>query len=120
MYRDSEIGVVFHHGVLSRSTFPVRVAQLLSILFAVVYAALGARFLLRYVQAPSSPFVLWVDRLTDRVYVPLRALVPDGSDRAGHPLAWSLLLAIAACALAQWCVIAFLRDVSRPRLDLEE
>jgi uncharacterized protein YggT (Ycf19 family) len=119
MYRDSEIGVVFHHGVLSRSAFPLRVAQLLNVLFALAYGALATRFLLHYVQVSSSPFVAWLARVTDPVYVPLRALVADGKDPAGHPVAWALLIAIGAFAVVQLCIISLLRGLSRPRLELD-
>ncbi len=60
MYRDSEIGVFFHHGVLARSAFPLRLAQIVSALFSLAYAALVTRFLLIYVQAGPSPFSGWV------------------------------------------------------------
>jgi hypothetical protein len=116
MYRDSEIGVIFHHGVLSRSALSVRVAQLVSFLFALVYGLLVARFLFVYVQASPSPFVLWVGKTTDVVYLPLRQLLADGRDPAGHPLAWSILLVIAACAVVQWSVVSWLREIARPKL----
>jgi uncharacterized protein YggT (Ycf19 family) len=117
MYRDSEIGVVFHHGVLSRSAFALRLAQLVSALFVLVYGVLVARFLLVYVQAAQSPFVYWVDRVTDPAYRPIRLLVANGRDAAGHPVAWAILLAIAACAVVQWSLVAMLRGVGRPRLE---
>ena len=117
MYRDSEIGVVFHHGVLSRSAFPLRLAQVLSVLFSLVYGALVARFLLLYVQARPSPFEHWVATITNFAYVPLRELFKDGRDAAGHPVAWSLLVAVAACAVLQWSLIRVLREVARPRLE---
>src|SRR5450432_329752 len=110
MYRDSEIGVVFHHGVLSRSAFPLRLAQLVSFLFSLVYGLLVTRFLLVYVQAGPSPFVLWVTRATDLVCLPLRHVFADGKDPAGHPVAWAILLLIAAFAVVQWGVVSWLRD----------
>ena len=117
MYRDSEIGVFFHHGVLARSAFPLRVAQAVNVLFALAYGALMARFLLVYVQARPSPVGQWIARVTDVVYLPIRTLIADGHDRAGHPVAWALLLAIGALALVQWAAIAWLRDVARPKLE---
>jgi putative effector of murein hydrolase LrgA (UPF0299 family) len=120
MYRDSEIGVVFHHGVLSRSAFPLRLAQVVSVLFSLVYAALVTRFLLVYVQAGPSPFAQWVAKATNVVYLPLRSVFADGHDSAGHPVAWAILLVIAAGAVVQWSVVSWLREVARPKLELEE
>jgi uncharacterized protein YggT (Ycf19 family) len=119
MYRDSEIGVVFHHGVLSRSAFPLRLAQALSVLFSLVYGVLVARFLLEYVQAGPSPFVLAVARITDYVYLPLRHFFANGHDPAGHPVAWSIVVAIGAIAVVQWSIIRVLRAAARPRLEVE-
>ncbi|MGO8992720.1 MAG: hypothetical protein ACLQVI_05295 [Polyangiaceae bacterium] len=117
MYRDSEIGVIFHHGVLSRSAFPLRLAQGVSFLFSLVYAALATRFLLEYVQAPASRFGYWVGRVTDVAYVPLRVFFRTGHDPAGHPVAWALLVAIVAFAVVQWSLVSWLRDVARPTLE---
>jgi hypothetical protein len=117
MYRDSEIGVFFHHGVLARSAFPIRLAQIVSFLFSVAYAALGARFLLIYVQARPTQLGEWLAKGTDFLYVPLRAVIHNGHDRAGHPVAWALLAAIAAGAVVQLCLVSWLRRAARPRLD---
>jgi hypothetical protein len=114
MYRDSEIGVVFHHGVLSRSAFPLRMAQLISFLFSLAYAALITRFVLMYAEAPASHFVYWLGKITNVVYLPLHAFIADGHDPAGHPIAWSLLVAIGACIVVQWSIVSWLRDVARP------
>jgi uncharacterized protein YggT (Ycf19 family) len=116
MYRDSELGVVFHHGVLSRSAFPLRVAQLVSILFSLAYAALITRFVLLYAAAPASQFMYWLGKVTNVVYVPLHAFIADGHDPAGHLIAWSLLAAIAVCAIVQFFLVSWLRDVARPGL----
>jgi hypothetical protein len=115
MYRDSEIGVFFHHGVLARSSFPIRLAQVVTALFTVAYAALVARFLLVYVQAGSSPFAAWLATVTNVVYLPIRALVRDGHDPAGHPVAWALLVVIALAAVVQVLLVTWLRGVTRPR-----
>jgi uncharacterized protein YggT (Ycf19 family) len=118
MYRDSEIGVVFHNGVLTRSAFALRVIQVLSVAFSLVYALLAARFLFEYVAAPAVPFVQFIREWTDAVYQPLRAVVANGHDRAGHPIAWALVIAFAACALLQIGVVASLRRVARPRIEV--
>jgi hypothetical protein len=117
MYRDSEIGVVFHHGVLTRSPFALRLIQLISLLFAGVYALLGARLLIEYVRAPSVPFVQWISEWTNRVYLPLRAFIPNGHDRAGHPIAWAVLAAIAAFAIVHALLVGSLRRLARPRIE---
>jgi hypothetical protein len=114
MYRDSEIGVIFHHGVLARHAFPLRVAQVLNVLFTVVYAALTTRFLLLYVDAGPSPFAQWVARITDVAYLPLHELFPTKHDPAGHPLAWAIVVAIGVIAVLQWSLVSWLRDVARP------
>ena len=115
MYRDSEIGVVFHHGVLTRSAVPLRLIQLLNVVFTLVYALLTTRFLLDYVSAPPVPFVEWIAVCTNPIYLPLRAVFPNGHDPAGHPLAWSLLLLGVACALLQGVLVKLLQRAAPPR-----
>ncbi len=117
MYRDSEIGVVFHHGVLSRSPSAMRLTQLATVLFSIVYALLATRFLLEYVRAPASPFVAWVERVTNVVYVPLHAFIANGQDPAGHPIAWAVLVAIAGFAVLQASLVSWLRRIARPRIE---
>ena len=46
----------------------------------------------------------------------LCALFAAGHDPAGHPIAWSLLVAIAACAIVQFFLVSWLREVARPGL----
>lgn len=120
MYRDSEIGVVFHHGVLTRSVFVLRLIQLLTLAFAAAYALLITRFLVEYIAAPSVPFVEWIRMVTDRVYLPLRAFIATGHDRAGHPIAWALLAALGATAIVQMLLTTSLRRIARPRLGHDE
>jgi uncharacterized protein YggT (Ycf19 family) len=114
MYRDHELGVVFHHGVLARSAVPLRLAQVVRVPFALVYVVLATRFVLEYVGARPSVFAQWVARLTNPLFIPLRGLFATGHDPAGHPVAWSLLVAIGACAVVQWVLVSWLRDVARP------
>jgi hypothetical protein len=120
MYRDTEIGLVFHHGVLARHSLPLRLAQVVGALFSLVYAVLFTRFLLIYVQAGASPFVQWVAKATDVVYVPLRQVLANGKDAAGHPIAWSLLALMAVLAVAQWSLVSWLREVARPGIPRED
>jgi len=85
MYRDSELGVVFHNGVLTRSVFALRVIQLVSLAFCLVYALLAARFLFVYTAAPAVPFVQFVSEWTDKVYQPLLAVFGNGHDPRRAP-----------------------------------
>jgi hypothetical protein len=117
MYRDTELGVVFHQGVLSRSPFAMRMTQVANFLFTLVYLLLGARFVAEYVRAPVVPLVAWLDRATDVVYVPLRQHLANGHDAAGHPLAWAILAALATAGLVHRAVVSLLRNVARPRED---
>jgi uncharacterized protein YggT (Ycf19 family) len=120
MYKDHELGVVFHHGVLARHPFPLRLAQVLNVLFTAVYALLATRFLLVYVQAAPSPFAYWVARATDPVYVPLRELFKNGHDAAGHPLAWALVITMLALVAVQWSLVSWLREVARPGIPVDD
>ena len=117
MYQDRELGVVFHHGVLTRSVFVLRLIQLLTLAFSAAYALLLTRFVVEYTAAPPVPFVEWIRMITDRVYLPLRAFIATGHDRAGHPIAWALLAALGATAIAHLLVTSSLRRMARPRLE---
>ena len=114
MYRDQELGLVFHHGVLARSAVPLRAAQVARVPFAVVYAVLATRFVLEYVQASPSAFTQWIARLTDGIYFPMRTLFASGADPAGHPIAWSLLVAMGAFGVVQLVLVSWLREVAPP------
>jgi hypothetical protein len=120
MYRDQELGVVFHHGVLARHAFPLRLAQWVNVLFSAAEGLLFIRFLLIYVQAGASSFTRGVARATDIAYVPMRELFGDGHDAAGHPLAWALVVAGLALAVLQWSIVSWLRDVARPGVPDED
>jgi hypothetical protein len=87
----------------------------MTLVFTAAYAFLGARFLVEYFAAPSIPFVQWIREMTDHVYRPLGVFFATGHDRAGHPIAWALLVAIAAVAVLQIFVVRWLRRVARPR-----
>jgi hypothetical protein len=114
MYRDQELGLVFHQGVLARSEVPLRVAQLVRVPFSVVYTMLATRFVLEYVQAGSSGFTQWIARLTDAIYVPMSTLFENGHDPAGHPIPWSLLIAIGGFAVIHGVLVSWLREVAPP------
>ncbi len=114
MYRDSETGLVFHHGVIARHPFAVRLAQVVNVLFGVVYLLLAVRLVLAYVEARAVPFVLWIDHVTAPLFHPFSGIIADGRDPGGHPIAWSLVAALVAYALLNGLIVSLLRAVNRP------
>lgn len=113
---DSETGLVLHNGWIVRSPMAVRALQVLSAVFGVLYAFLGLRFVLTYLGAnQGAGFSRFVFGVSEAFYLPFRALVPNGSDGAGHPIAWSILLAIVAYALLHAGLRSLVRMASRPR-----
>ena len=113
-------GVVFHRGVLSRSPAAVRLIQVVNVLFAVLYALFLTRFLLEYVRAAPSPFAQWIARATDTAYLPVRELFANGHDSAGHPIAWALLVCVAAAAVVHGSVVSLLRNAARPHAEEDD
>ena len=109
MVRDSQTGLVYHGGALWRSPVVPTLIRIVNFAFGVLYALLGLRFLLIYVEAREVPAVAFIDRLTERFYAPFRGIVASGSDGAGHPIAWALLMAIVAYALLNALIVALLR-----------
>ena len=117
MYRDSETGVVFHHGMMARSAFVPRVIQAVSFLFGILYMLLGIRFVLEYVSARHVAFVDLIDRATDPFYRPFHGILANGHDAAGHPLAWSILVALGAYVLLHAAIVGLLRMTARARIE---
>jgi uncharacterized protein YggT (Ycf19 family) len=113
MYRDPETGVVFHRGVLLRSPIALRLSQVVSFLFGILYALFATRFVLDYIQARPVGFVQAITRWTDFFYRPFRGIVANGQDAAGHPIVWSLLIAVAAYALLHAVIAKLLRMIAR-------
>ena len=117
MYRDSETGVVFHHGMMTRSPIVPRLIQLVSFLFGILYVLLGIRFVLEYVSARHVAFVDLIDRATEPFYHPFQGILANGRDPAGHPLVWSILVAIGAYALLHALIVGLLRMTARTHID---
>jgi hypothetical protein len=113
MYRDSETGIVFHRGFILRSRFVVRLIQLVKFLFAVLYTLFAIRFALVYMQAAHVRFSTLIGQATDVFFRPFAGLVANGRDPAGHPVAWSILVAIGAYLMLEVTVIALLRTSAR-------
>jgi uncharacterized protein YggT (Ycf19 family) len=116
MLRDSETGLVFHHGTLWRSPIVPRLIQVVGFLFGLLYLLLAIRFVLEYVEARPVPFVQAIDRWSDVFYAPFRGIVANGHDGAGHPIAWSLVIAFGAYVILHAAIVALLR-MARARDD---
>jgi uncharacterized protein YggT (Ycf19 family) len=114
MFKDSQTGLIFHHGYIVRSAFVVRLIQIANLLFGVLYVLLGIRFLLEYLEARPVRFVDAIDQWTDPFYRPFRGIVASGQDGAGHPIVWSLLVAFLAYAVLHAAIAGLLRMVNRP------
>jgi uncharacterized protein YggT (Ycf19 family) len=117
MYRDSETGVVFHHGMMTRSPLVPRIIQVVSFLFGILYLLLGIRFVLEYVSARHVAFVDFIDRCSEPFYRPFQGIVANGRDAAGHPLVWSILVALAAYVLLHALIVGLLRMTARTRIE---
>lgn len=114
MYRDSEFGLAFHGGHIARHPFLLRLVQLVNFLFGVLYALFAVRFAIVYVQAREVPFVVWIHDATEPFFRPLEGVIPNGHDPAGHPIAWSILAAVAAYVLLNAVVVGVLRAIGKP------
>jgi uncharacterized protein YggT (Ycf19 family) len=117
MYRDSETGLVFHHGVIARHPFAVRAAQAVNVLFGVLYVLLLGRLVLAYVEARPVPFVAWLNSVTGPFFHPFNGIIAEGHDPGGHPIAWSIVAAIIAYALVNALIVTLLRAVNRPPVE---
>ena len=117
MFRDSHTGVVFHHGIMTRSPLVVRVVQVVNFLFGVLYALFATRFVLVYIEARGVGFVQMVTQWTEPLYRPFRGIVADGHDPGGHPIAWSIVVAVLAYALLHAGIVGLLRMISRPHAE---
>ena len=109
MFRDSETGLVYHHGTMWRSPVVPRRIQLVGFLFGTVYLLLVTRFVLAYVGARPVPFVELVNRASDPFYAPFRGIIACGTDVAGHLIAWPIVVAIVAYVALHGLVVAILR-----------
>jgi hypothetical protein len=94
---DTETGLVFHRGLMVKSTITIRLIQALAAVFGVIYLLLLVRFTLTYIGAnQSAGFSQFIWTATATLYSPFRWLLHRGDDGAGHPIEWSLLVAVAA------------------------
>ena len=118
---DSETGLVIHRGVLSRSIFAVRLVQLLNFVFGIAYAVFLVRFALEYVGARrNTGFFHFIEQVTNPLYQPFENIVRTGRDGAGHPLVWSLLVAVAAIALLHAALVGLVRVLARPHVVVDD
>jgi uncharacterized protein YggT (Ycf19 family) len=117
MYRDSETGLVFHHGVIARHPFAVRAAQVVNFIFGVLYVLLLTRLVLAYVEARTVPFVQWLNQVTSPFFHPFNGIIAEGHDPGGHPIAWSIVAAIIAYGLVNALIVSILRAVNRPPVE---
>lgn len=114
MFRDSETGLVIHRGYMARSLFVVRLIQVVNFLFGVLYTLFATRFVLDYIQARPVRFTELITELTQPFYRPFQGIVANGTDGAGHPIAWSIVIAALAFALLHAGVVGILRMMNRP------
>jgi len=119
MFRDSETGLVFHRGYIARSMVVVRLIQVVNFLFGVLYALFATRFVLEYIQARQVRFVDLINEWTMPFYRPFQGIVANGHDGAGHPIAWSIVIAAAAFMLLHAGIVGILRMLNRPHVDAD-
>ncbi len=119
MYRDSETGLVLHRGVLSRSPFVVRLIQVVSFLFGLLYTLFAVRFVLTYIEARPVGFVQMIVQISDVFFRPFRGIVPNGQDPGGHPIAWSLVIALVAYVLLHAAIVGLLRMTARASAEVD-
>lgn len=113
---DTETGLVLHRGLMVRSPLAIRALQVLAAVFGVAYLLLATRFVLTYVGANrSAGFAQFVWDCTAAIYAPFHWLLQRGDDGAGHPLEWSLLVAIAAYAVLHALLRKLVLTLARPR-----
>jgi len=113
MWVDSETNIVMHRGVLMRSRAAVRVLQVVRVAFGALYLLLLTRLVLDYVRARNVEFVRWMDRASDVFYRPFAGIVPNGVDPGGHPIVWSLIVALVVYALVHAILVGIIRTVAR-------
>jgi uncharacterized protein YggT (Ycf19 family) len=109
MFRDSQTGLVYYHGAMWRSPAMPRVIQVVNFLFGVIYALLACRLALVYVGGRPAPMARLVERASDVFYMPFRGIVASGTDGAGHPIEWSILVALVSFLLLQAVLVKSLR-----------
>ncbi len=116
MVRDTENALVLHGGVFVRQPLALRVARV-NALFGALYALLFTRLVLTYVGVHAAPFAVWVEQVTGPFVRPLTVLVADGRDRAGHPIAWSIVAALVVYGMLNVLAVIILRALGRPSIE---
>ena len=120
MYRDTEAGLAFHQGNFARHPLLLRLVQLVNFLFGVLYALLATRFVLVYVQARNTVFGSRINEATAPVVHPFQGVIANGHDPAGHPIACSIVLCVAAVALVNVVVVRALRTPGKPASPVDD
>ncbi len=111
-----ERGLIFHRGIMVRSSLAVRALQLMLAVFGAIYVLLGVRLILIYVGVtPSADFAQPLWQATDPLYAPFQGAFQPGDDGAGHRLEWSLVAAIASYAVVHVVSRKLVLVASRPR-----
>jgi uncharacterized protein YggT (Ycf19 family) len=115
---DSETGLVIHRGFITRSPVAIRVIQVVSFVFGLLYLVLGTRFVLEYISANrGSGFVQFIETVSNPFYAPFRRIVSNGSDGAGHPLVWSIVIALVAYAILHAVIVKLLHMIARAPIE---
>jgi hypothetical protein len=113
---DSETGLVFHRGMLVRSTVAVRLIQALTAVFAIIYLLLGVRFVLTYVEANrGAGFARFIWEYSAPFYAPFKYLLHVGDDGAGHPIEWSLIVSMMVYGVLHFLLRKAIIALARPR-----
>jgi hypothetical protein len=91
------------------------VARVLDYMFGLLYALLGIRLLLAFMDARrSAGFVQFIEGLTRAFYAPFAGIVPSQTVGGIHPIVWSIAVAIVAYLLLHAAIRALLRLLARP------
>jgi uncharacterized protein YggT (Ycf19 family) len=92
--------------------------QLVNFLFGVLYLLLATRFVLEYIQANrGSGFVQFIETVSNPFYAPFRRIVANGSDGAGHPIVWAIVIALVAYVILHAVIAQLLRMLARAPVD---
>jgi drug/metabolite transporter (DMT)-like permease len=118
MVQDTETGLVFDGGGFVRQPFALRVAQA-NALFGALYLLLATRLVLTYVGVDAASFAVWVRHVTAPFVLPLVQLVSDGTDPAGHPIAWSIVIALVVYGIVHGLLVRTLRAIGRPHFEMD-
>jgi uncharacterized protein YggT (Ycf19 family) len=102
-----------HDHVAARLTATARIGRVLDYLFGVLYAILGLRLALAFIDARhTAGFTQFVDRITNPFYEPFRGIV--ASDRyAGQLVVWPLVIAIVVYVILHALIRGLLRVIAR-------